>query len=121
MWTQYFKDNTTLQQIDKDVMRTHPDSHFFASDGPGGGEGHRAALRRSLFVHAKLNPRISYVQGMNELLAPLYYCFRRAEDSTSGGDGPGAEADSFYCLLELLAELRDAFTRELDYSEGGVR
>lgn len=30
-------------------------------------------MGRILFVYSKLNPRIKYVQGMNEILAPLYY------------------------------------------------
>jgi hypothetical protein len=33
----------------------------------------RIALKRMLFIYAKLNPRISYVQGMNEILAPIFY------------------------------------------------
>ena len=34
---------------------------------------HWEAIERLLFIYAKLNPAISYVQGMNELIAPLYY------------------------------------------------
>lgn len=33
------------------------------------------ALRNILLLFAKLNPAIRYVQGMNEVLAPLYYVF----------------------------------------------
>lgn len=33
------------------------------------------AMSRALFIYAKLNPGIKYVQGMNELLAPLYHVF----------------------------------------------
>jgi hypothetical protein len=38
------------------------------------------ALRNILIVFAKLNPGIRYVQGMNELLAPLFYVFRNDPD-----------------------------------------
>lgn len=34
------------------------------------------ALKSILIVFAKLNPGIRYVQGMNEILAPLFYVFR---------------------------------------------
>jgi hypothetical protein len=34
---------------------------------------HWEAIERLLFIYAKLNPAISYVQGMNELIAPIYY------------------------------------------------
>jgi hypothetical protein len=30
-------------------------------------------MSRILYIHAKLNPRIQYVQGMNEILAPIFY------------------------------------------------
>lgn len=32
-------------------------------------------MRNILLLFAKLNPAIGYVQGMNEVLAPLYYVF----------------------------------------------
>ena len=37
-------------------------------------------MRNILIVFAKLNPGIRYVQGMNELLAPLFYVFRNDPD-----------------------------------------
>lgn len=42
------------------------------------------ALRHILIVFAKLNPSIKYVQGMNEVLAPLFYVFRNDPDETNG-------------------------------------
>jgi len=36
---------------------------------------HYEILSRILFIYAKLNPGVKYVQGMNEVLAPLYYVF----------------------------------------------
>lgn len=41
------------------------------------------ALKRILFIFAKLNPGIRYVQGMNEVLAPLYYVFKTDIDETN--------------------------------------
>ena len=38
-------------------------------------ETHADVLSRVLFIYAKLNPGVMYVQGMNEVLATLYYCF----------------------------------------------
>lgn len=51
-------------------------------------------------VYAKLNTGIKYVQGMNELLAPLYYVCR---NDPTPGHAACAEEDSFYLLTELLA------------------
>ncbi|KAJ1991597.1 hypothetical protein GGI25_001612 [Coemansia spiralis] len=41
---------------------------------------HADALARILFVHAHFNKGVGYVQGMNELLAPLYYVLARSTD-----------------------------------------
>ena len=38
-------------------------------------EMHLDSLSRILFIYAKLNTGIKYVQGMNEVLAVIYYCF----------------------------------------------
>lgn len=38
-------------------------------------ETHADVLARILFIYAKLNPGVKYVQGMNEILATLYYAF----------------------------------------------
>lgn len=38
---------------------------------------------RALFIFAKLNAGLTYVQGMNELYAPLYYLC--SHDSDGGG------------------------------------
>ncbi|KAL0392578.1 UNVERIFIED_CONTAM: TBC1 domain family member 13 [Sesamum radiatum] len=56
-----------------------------ASQGIPGAAGIRAtvwkeALRNILIVFAKLNPGIKYVQGMNEILAPLFYAFKNDPD-----------------------------------------
>jgi len=40
---------------------------------------HQDALSRILFLYARLNP-VRYVQGMNELLAPIYYVFASDPD-----------------------------------------
>jgi hypothetical protein len=36
-------------------------------------EKHADVIARILFIYAKLNPGVKYVQGMNEVLAPIYY------------------------------------------------
>ena len=54
-------------------MRTHPDHHFFE-----GGTLRRQSMERILFIYAKLNPGVRYVQGMNEVLGTIFYVL--AED-----------------------------------------
>jgi hypothetical protein len=76
------------------------------------------ALKRILFIFAKLNPGIRYVQGMNEVLAPLYYVFKTDKDEDNAAH---AEEDAFFCFVELLSDFRDHFCQQLDNSAVGIR
>jgi hypothetical protein len=40
-----------------------------------GCEAHWEVVERILFVYSKLNSGQSYVQGMNEIIGPIYYTF----------------------------------------------
>lgn len=75
-------------------------------------------MQRALFLYAKLNPGLRYIQGMNELLAPLYYAFSRDCD---GAAAANAECDAFFCFVELISEFRDHFCQQLDNSQSGIR
>ena len=45
----------------------------------------RQIVARILFIYAKLNPGQGYVQGMNEIIGPLYYVFANdPKDNWSG-------------------------------------
>ncbi|XP_056690924.1 uncharacterized protein [Spinacia oleracea] len=117
LWNQFFQDTEIIEQIDRDVKRTHPDMHFFSGDTVSA-KLNQDALRNILIVFAKLNPGIRYVQGMNELLAPLFYVFRNDPDDENSA---AAEADTFFCFVELLSGLRDNFCQQLDNSVVGIR
>ncbi|KAK9818717.1 hypothetical protein WJX74_002076 [Apatococcus lobatus] len=117
VWNAYFKDAEMHEQIERDVMRTHPDMHFF-SGSDGAAVTHRKEMIRALFIFAKLNPGLTYIQGMNELLAPLYYTFRTDIDEDAAKH---AEADAFYCFIDLISEFRDNFCQSLDNSQLGIK
>jgi hypothetical protein len=85
-------------------------------------ETHADVLARVLFIYAKLNPGVRYVQGMNEVLAVLYYCFLvfdGAGDAAIIG-GEYLESDLFFCFNNLMIEIRDGFLREMDKEETGI-
>eukprot|EP00927_Polykrikos_kofoidii_P060568 TRINITY_DN5550_c0_g1_i3.p1 TRINITY_DN5550_c0_g1~~TRINITY_DN5550_c0_g1_i3.p1 ORF type:complete len:615 (-),score=100.42 TRINITY_DN5550_c0_g1_i3:104-1948(-) len=134
----------TLEQINKDIYRTRSELDFFARRVDGseetespeerpafrGGQGrvmqdvdvykprrHYDALARVLLLYGRLNPCIRYVQGMNELCAPLYYLF--AQDPLRRDDDD-VEADTFYCFNLLMSGMRDAFVKSLDHTDGGM-
>uniref|UniRef100_A0A7N0V7A3 Rab-GAP TBC domain-containing protein n=1 Tax=Kalanchoe fedtschenkoi TaxID=63787 RepID=A0A7N0V7A3_KALFE len=117
VWNQFFQDTEIIEQIDRDVKRTHPDMEFFSGDTTFA-RNNQEALRRILIIFAKLNPGIRYVQGMNEILAPLYYVFKNDPDEEFSAF---AEADTFFCFVELLSGFRDNFCQQLDNSVVGIR
>lgn len=83
---------------------------------------HWEALERILYIYAKLNPGVGYVQGMNEILGPIYYvCAHDKEDCLL--EGPlHAEADAFYLFTAVMGSVRDQFVKQLDHdSRVGVK
>eukprot|EP00897_Mesotaenium_endlicherianum_P007196 jgi/Mesen1/6504/ME000332S05508 len=113
----FFWDTEMVEQIDRDVKRTHPDLSFFNGQDAASLQT-QEAMRRVLFIFAKLNPGIRYVQGMNEVLAPLLYVF--ASDSNPS-HAAHAEADGFFAFVALLGDFRDNFCQQLDDSSVGIR
>ncbi|KAH0955330.1 hypothetical protein HN011_003928 [Eciton burchellii] len=82
-----------------------------------GGEAHWEVLERILFLYAKLNPGQGYVQGMNEIVGPIYHAFACDPDPIWRKH---AEADTFFCFTNLMAEIRDFFIKTLDEAEFGI-
>jgi hypothetical protein len=71
-------------------------------------EIHTDVLKRILFIHAFIYPDISYRQGMNELLAPIFYCF--SYDKTYREETEeNIEADSFWCFNSLMSKVKLSF------------
>lgn len=108
-----------------------------------GGEAHWEVLERILFLYAKLNPGQGYVQGMNEIVGPIYHAFACDPDHTWRGVYYNtrvlqcvdhlpltqmyssrfieyAEADTFFCFTNLMGEIRDFFIKTLDEAEFGI-
>lgn len=126
-WNEFFKENDIINQIEKDVHRTFPHLHFFQIEESEVDEDavaiplqnhHYRALRSILFLYAKLNSGISYVQGMNEILGPIYYVFAIDPNEDFSKH---AEADAFFCFTSLMGEIKDSFVKNLDHSKVGIR
>merc|ERR1719188_1073 len=69
-------------------------------------------LEAVLFVYARLNPGVRYVQGMNEVAAIILYVL--------SGDAESAEADTFWCFSELMVEIKEGFMQVMDQTAEGV-
>ena len=87
-------------------------------------------LHRILFIYAKLNPGIKYIQGMNEVLAVIYYCYLEndgfSKDYKSEGEKVAVipieyhESDLFFSFTNIMSEMKDGFLRELDKEKNGT-
>jgi hypothetical protein len=113
-WNAYFKDCELQAEIKKDVSRTFPTLHFFRQ----GDDPHLDSIGRILFIWCKLNPGVSYVQGMNEVLGPLYYLFAISPENQSSR--PSAESQAFFCFMNLMSEIMNNFIKTLDGSDIGI-
>lgn len=112
-WSRDFGDSDIREIIWKDVERTYSDSPFFH-------EHNRHVLARLLFVFGKLNGGLQYVQGMNELIAPLLYVFAEAEGELDKEVSIEVEADTFFAFTNLMSETRDLFLRQMDSTSSGL-
>lgn len=81
-------------------------------------ELHNDLLTRVLFIFAKLNPGIKYVQGMNEIAGTIYYCFANDKNELLR---KYAEIDTFFCFTMIMGEIKDGFIRNLDQAPSGLK
>ena len=123
-------DEDLWDNVTKDTRRTRSEMDFFQRETDekresddilkpkGSHETRDEVLARMLFIYAKLNPGVSYVQGMNEIMAPIYYSFSHDKSPAFVGH---SEADTFFCFSILMGEVQDAFIKGLDNTEVGIQ
>ena len=130
-WNTFFKDQELWDEVEKDTKRTRREISLFGQAtsqetvysytkqiNKDESERHSDVLSRILFIYGKLNPGIRYVQGMNELLAPIYYCFISDENPVFANC---AEVDAFYCFSNLMSEAKENFVKALDNTDSGIK
>jgi hypothetical protein len=143
----YIADCDILDEINKDIRRTRSNMHFLflpskktnncnsdnlaniadiiRNDGYMEDEGnsnfiyetHLDVLARILFIYAKMNKKISYVQGMNELLIPFYYCFLNDTTMNFAND---VEIDTFCCFDLFMGKIEEIYERKVNINENAI-
>jgi hypothetical protein len=68
-------------------------------------------MSRILFIYAKLNKQIQYVQGMNEILAPIFYIVNQNKPK-----GAIEEASCFFMFNNAIADIIHFHMKDLDRS-----
>ena len=76
-------------------------------------EIHVDVLKRILFIYSIICPDISYHQGMNELLAPIYYIYSYDKEFTEETE-ENIEADSFWSFHYLMSKISQSFVSPND-------
>ena len=140
-WTNRWSESALLSEIWKDVKRTHNSYSFFSRErDPTIAD----TLERILFIYAQLNRGVRYVQGMNEVLAPILFCFFKDrvatkttkkinkdddEDDEKEKDDElnlgysnlkNVEADVFFCFQTIMSHMHHLFITGLDDSNQGL-
>lgn len=143
-WNKYFRDTEFKEEIYKDIRRTRTPMTFFFQ--PFGGstyvsheknskaedalnpesagivkkdfETNADVMARILFIFGKTHPEIKYVQGMNEILAPIFYTFSR---DTNHEFSNNLEADSYTCFENIMMQIKDLFIKGKDFTYTGVQ
>ena len=133
-------DRLLWQSIEKDIKRTRADVQFFVQPRDAtnskfteqlikqseslrsemnANERHNYILTHGdviadmLFIYAKCNSKIKYVQGMNELLGTLYYTFYKDINSIVA---PYIESDSYFMFCILMQEMAHNYVSTVSYT-----
>eukprot|EP00551_Chaetoceros_affinis_P007694 CAMPEP_0203668518 /NCGR_PEP_ID=MMETSP0090-20130426/5128_1 /ASSEMBLY_ACC=CAM_ASM_001088 /TAXON_ID=426623 /ORGANISM="Chaetoceros affinis, Strain CCMP159" /LENGTH=807 /DNA_ID=CAMNT_0050532979 /DNA_START=376 /DNA_END=2799 /DNA_ORIENTATION=- len=117
-WRHFLENASLLDEIRKDVVRTHPDLKFFLEPNDNIGSRRYSAIERVLFVWSKLNKGVRYVQGMNEIVGTLYFVLANDENEEWASE---AEADTYFLFNTLMVEMRDIFVPDLDEADTGIQ
>ena len=71
-------------------------------------ETHADVLTRILLIYSNFAPEISYQQGMNEILAPIFYCYSYDKLYIEENEDT-IEADSFWSFFNLMSQMKMTF------------
>jgi TBC1 domain family member 13 len=100
-----------------DKKRNDPSSNVEKFLSKNGFDSNADVMCRILFIYGKKYPEIRYVQGMNEVLAPIYYAFSNDQNPYFYTN---LEADCYICFENLMKEIKDIFIRSKDNLETGI-
>lgn len=72
-------------------------------------------MTRILYIYSKLNPKIQYVQGMNEILAPIFYLVNISKPADQID-----ESSCFYMFNNAISDILELHIKDLDKSKNGI-
>ena len=109
-------DQKLITQINKDLPRTRTEIKFFKEKSKiSKNETNYDVIKRILYIFAKKHEDLSYVQGMNEIVAIIYYIYNLDENPYIK---PFIESDTYFSFELLIQEIKPIFMMEnINYSQ----
>ncbi|KAK9365052.1 rab-GTPase-TBC domain-containing protein [Lipomyces kononenkoae] len=101
-WNTFWKDEDLRKDILLDIERTFPDIDYFRDQKV------QLMMLDILFVYSKMNPAVSYQQGMHELLAPIFWVI--AHDALEAPSEMSESDKVMYDMLSATYIEHDSFT-----------
>ncbi|CAH0514234.1 unnamed protein product [Peronospora belbahrii] len=104
-WSQYFTDETLLEEIKKDLERLYPTGNESLFQN----EVYMTTLRHVLFVWCRLHPDVAYRQGMHDVVAVVLYALieNQETDMLEVKQLPAStEADTFLLFEAVMLFLK---------------
>lgn len=68
-------------------------------------------MTRILFIFARLNPKVQYVQGMNEIIAPIFYLISQKNVQ---------EAACFFMFNNVMSDILEMHIKDFSVKENPV-
>ena len=101
-------DKELIKQIELDLPRTQSNEPFFISKPKGKKEQtHYEIIKRILYIYAKVNPKMKYTQGMNEICAVIYFAlWKDTEDDFLSLH----EGEVFFTFSSFMSKIEEIFT-----------
>jgi hypothetical protein len=113
------KDNKLNDIINRDINRTRTEIPFFNEPSKKNNkETNYDVLHRILFIYAKEHSNIYYIQGLNEIVAVIYYVFTHDKNPYFYKE---SEADTYFCFENLLKEFKNFYKEDFYNSENGIK
>ena len=110
------EDLNLLVQINKDLPRTRFDVPFFEDKNKNNEkEINYDVLKRILFFYANEHDQVGYVQGMNEIIAIIFYILSKDDNPFNK---EYTESDAYFTFDKLMEQIKDVFLMEdINYSQ----
>ena len=101
-------DKELIKQIELDLPRTQSNEPFFISKTKGKKEKtHYEIIKRILYIYAKVNPKMKYTQGMNEICAVIYFAlWKDTEDDFLSLH----EGEVVFTFSSFMSKIEEIFT-----------